>query len=139
MGGPYAGPTGIPIAWLSLDEGDNDPVRFLSYLIAALRVADADIGSGILDRFRPPRPSGLNECLIALLNQISAALARRPQPSPCGLILILDDYHLIKAPQVHSLLAFLLDHLPARMHVVVAGRADPALPIARLPRPRPAQ
>ncbi len=105
------------VAWLSLDEGDNDPARFLSYLVAALQTVDENIG-------RDPSRSLSEEAITALINRVSAI--------PHNIILVLDDCHLVTAQAVHDMLAFLLEHLPDNMRLVVATRADPPLPVARL-------
>lgn len=107
--------------WLSLDEGDNDPVRFFSYLVAALQTVQEDVGRGLLDAFQAPP---LEPLLTRLVNDM-AALAER-------VILVLDDYHLIENPTIHRALNFLLDHLPHHMHLVIATRSDPPLHLARL-------
>ena len=118
----WAAACGASVAWLSLDDSDNDPARFTNYLQAALRAAGVDLeehapgegwASGSLDTF-----------LTALLNQITAG--------PGQIVLVLDDYHLITAETVHDAVGFLLDHMPARMHIAIATRADPPLPVARL-------
>ena len=111
-------------AWLSLDPGDNDPARFLAYFIAALQQLSPGLGEGMLSAYRSPQPPPTEALLAALINE----LAGLPAPA----ILVLDDYHLIEAPPIHDLLGFLLDHLPPRMHLVIATRADPPLPLARL-------
>jgi LuxR family maltose regulon positive regulatory protein len=119
-----------PIGWLSLDEGDNDLARWLAYLFAALqRIGDrwepiASVRDNVLSAFQSPRPPPVESVLTSLINAIAAV------PDP--LALVLDDYHVIKAEPVHSAVAFLLDHLPPRMHLVIATRSDPPLPIARL-------
>jgi LuxR family maltose regulon positive regulatory protein len=113
-----------PVAWLSLDEGDNDPARFLAYLVAAFQTIEEGIGEGALGALQSPQPSPMQELLTALINQINAI--------PRSFVFVLDDYHLITAQPVHDALAFLLDHLPGNMHLVIATRADPPLPIARL-------
>lgn len=115
------------IAWLSLDEGDNDPTRFLAYLVMALRRAEgieAALGESILDMLQSPQPPPADVVLISLLNEVAANQDR--------VILILDDYHLIDSPPVDGALAFLLDHLPPLLHLVIATREDPHLPLARL-------
>jgi LuxR family maltose regulon positive regulatory protein len=120
----------IRVAWLSLDAGDNDPVRFLAYVIAAFQTIEEGVGRGALGALQSPgfakanTPSPMEELLTALINQINAI--------PDGLILVLDDYHLVTAQSIHDALAFLLDHLPANLHLVIATRADPPLPVARL-------
>ncbi|MGH3147334.1 MAG: AAA family ATPase, partial [Rubrobacter sp.] len=114
---------GRPAAWLSLDHGDNDPSRFVAYLVAALRTKfAADIGEGVLGALRSPHPPPTESILTALLNEITAV--------PDGFVLVLDDYHLIEARAVDDALAFVLEHLPPRMHLVVATREDPHLPLA---------
>jgi LuxR family maltose regulon positive regulatory protein len=114
----------LPVAWVSLDEGDNDLTRFLAYLIAALQTIEASIGQGALGTLQSPQPPPMEEFLTALINQINAI--------PDHFVLVLDDYHLIKAQPVHNALTFLLDYLPPQMHLVIASRADPPLPLARL-------
>jgi LuxR family transcriptional regulator, maltose regulon positive regulatory protein len=111
-------------AWLSLDEGDNDPTRFLAYLVAALRTIAADIGEGVLGALQSPQPPPTESILTALLNEITAIRD--------DFVLVLDDYHVIDARAVDDALAFLLEHLPPRMHLVIATREDPRLPLARL-------
>jgi LuxR family maltose regulon positive regulatory protein len=113
-----------PAAWLSLDEGDNDPTRFLAYLVAALRTVAADIGEGVLGALQSPQPPPTESVLTALLNEITTISDDS--------ILVIDDYHVIDAKAVDYALAFLLEHLPPRMHLVVATREDPDLPLARL-------
>ena len=112
-----------PAAWLSLDAGDSDPIRFLTYLVAALQTIAPHIGDevpGILQSSQPPPPEAV---LTALLND----LATLPDHS----ILVLDDYHVIDARAVDQALTFLLEHLPPHMHLVIVTREDPALPLAR--------
>src|SRR4028118_1874862 len=115
---------GRPAAWLSLDEGDNDPARFLAYLVTALRTVAADIGEGVLGILRSPRPPPTESILTALLNEIVTV--------PDDLVLVLDDYHVVDARPIDDVLAFLLEHLPPRMHLVIATREDPPLPPARV-------
>lgn len=117
-------------AWLSLDEGDNDPTRFLAYLVAALRTIVADIGEGVLSVLQSPQLPPLESILTPLLNEITTI--------PDGFVLVLDDYHVINtnsvgaSTSVDHALTFLLDHLPPQMHVVIVTREDPNLPLARL-------
>jgi LuxR family maltose regulon positive regulatory protein len=110
-------------AWLSLDEGDSDSARFLAYLVAALRTVAADLGQGVLGMLQAPQPPPTETMLTALLNEITAL--------PHGLVLVLDDYHLVDSEPVDEALAFVLEHLPPRMHLVIASREDPRLPLAR--------
>jgi LuxR family transcriptional regulator, maltose regulon positive regulatory protein len=120
----WAAHCGAGVAWLSLDEGDNDPVRFLAHLLAGLQMIDGRLGADALAALQIPSPPPLEELLIGLINQLSDF------PAPC--VLVLDDYHLIEAAAVHGLIVFLLDHQPAALHLVLASRADPPLPLARL-------
>jgi LuxR family maltose regulon positive regulatory protein len=113
-----------PAAWLSLDEGDNDPTRFLTYLVAALQTIAANIGKGMLDLLQAPQPSSIESILTTLLNDISTI--------PNNFVLVLDDYHVIDSKPFDEALTFLLEHLPPQMHLVIATREDPHLPLARL-------
>ena len=114
----------VGVAWLSLDEGDNDPARFLTYLVAALQTIAAPIGEGLLGVLQSPQPPLTEAILTSLLNEITAL------PNP--FVLVLDDYHVIDAKPVDNALNFLLEHLPPQMHLVIATREDPPLPLARL-------
>lgn len=113
-----------PTAWMSLDEGDNDPTRFLTYLVAALQTIAANIGEGVLGVLQSPQPPSTESLLTALLNEITTL--------PDKFILVLDDYHVVDAKPVDNALAFLLKHLPPQLHLVIATREDPPLPLARL-------
>ncbi len=115
---------GRPVAWLSLDEGDDDPVRFISYLVAALGTIEAGIGEGLLAALQSPQPPQAETILTALLNEISLI----PRP----FLLILDDYHSIDSRPIDQSLTFLVEHQPSQMHLVIATREDPHLPLARL-------
>ena len=111
-------------AWLSLDRADNDPVSFWTYVIAALRTVAAGVGEGALAYLQAAQPPPAETVLTVLLNDLGASAA--------DIVLVLDDYHVIDAREVQDGMAFLLDHLPPRLHVVIVSRADPALPLARL-------
>ncbi len=115
---------GRPVAWLSLDEGDNDPTRFLTYLIAALQTIMANIGAGVSGMLQSPQPPSIESILTTLLNEITTI--------PDNFILVLDDYHVIDAISVDYAITFLLEHLPPQMHLIIATREDPHLPTARL-------
>jgi LuxR family maltose regulon positive regulatory protein len=117
-----AGPR--PVAWLSLDEGDNDSTRFLSDLVAALQTIAPNIGEGVFGALGSPQPPPTESILTVLLNEVATV--------PEDLVLILDDYHVIDAEPIDYALSFLLEHLPPRMHLVIATREDPRLPLARL-------
>ena len=111
------------VAWLSLDRADNDPVSFWTYVIAALRTVAPGVGESALAFLQAPQPPPIETVLTALLNDLGATAA--------DIVLVLDDYHVIDASDVQEGMAFLLDHLPPWLHVVIASRADPALPLAR--------
>jgi LuxR family maltose regulon positive regulatory protein len=113
-----------PVAWLSLDEGDNDPVRFLGYLVAALQTADPSIGQAVqsaLGATNAPPPSAV---IAALINDLSRLDA--------DLLLVLDDLHLVDAAPIHDALATLVAHQPPQLHLMLVTREDPQLPLARL-------
>ena len=119
-----ARPTGERlVAWLSLDRADNDPASFWTYVIAALRTVAAGVGESALAFLQAPQPPPIETVLTALLNDLGATASE--------IVLVLDDYHVIDAGDVQEGMAFLLDHLPPWLHVVIASRADPALPLAR--------
>ncbi len=113
-----------PVAWVSLDNGDNDPVRFWTYVLTALDMAHPGIGHDALALLRAPQPPPIETVLTVLLNTLAA--------DPTQVILALDDYHVINARVVHAAITFLLDHLPSQLHVVISTREDPPLPLARL-------
>jgi LuxR family maltose regulon positive regulatory protein len=115
---------GRPVAWLSLDEGDNDLTRFLIYLVTALQTIAAKIGTGVLGALQSPQPPAIESILTTLLNEIATI--------PDNFILVLDDYHIIDSKPIDNALAFLLEHLPAQLHLVITTREDPQLPLSRL-------
>jgi LuxR family maltose regulon positive regulatory protein len=115
---------GRPFTWLSLDEGDNEPTRFLTYLGAALARIHDDWSQPVEKALRAPQPPSPQRVVAAVINEITA--------SERDLILALDDYHTISNPTIHETLGFLLEHLPPAMHLVLVTRADPPLPLARL-------
>jgi LuxR family maltose regulon positive regulatory protein len=112
----------VPAAWLSLDAADNDPARFWRHAVAALDRARPGTGERVAPLLGPPAPSSFQGLVTALINDLAADQA----------LLVLDDYHLISARQVHESLAFLVEHRPAGICVVLASRSDPPLPLARL-------
>lgn len=115
------------IAWLALDEGDNDPVRFLTYLVAALSQTEGletTLAQSVLPLLHAPQPPPVADTLTALINTLAVY--------PDRIVLVLDDYHVLDAPAIDQALAFLLRHLPPQLHLVVATRDDPQLPLARL-------
>jgi LuxR family transcriptional regulator, maltose regulon positive regulatory protein len=112
----------FPAAWLSLDAGDNDPARFWRHAVAALDRARPGTGERVAPLLGPPAPASFQGLVTALINDLAADEA----------LLVLDDYHLISAQQVHESLAFLVEHRPAGICVVLASRSDPPLSLARL-------
>jgi LuxR family maltose regulon positive regulatory protein len=115
---------GTPVAWLSIDAGDNDPSRFFQYLIASLD----SIKPGLMGEFSPVfqsiEPSQFETLLTLMINSLDGV--------PQDFILVLDDYHMIENETIHNALTFLVDHLPAQMHLVILTRIDPPFPLARL-------
>jgi LuxR family transcriptional regulator, maltose regulon positive regulatory protein len=111
-----------PVAWLSLDAGDNDPARFWRHAVAALDQARPGIGERVAPLLGLPAPSSFQGLVTALINDLAGEQA----------LLLLDDYHLIGSQQVHESLAFLLEHRPAGLRVGLASRSDPPLPLPRL-------
>jgi LuxR family maltose regulon positive regulatory protein len=122
--GEWLAQTDIPAAWLSLDEGDDDVIRFLVYVIAALQTIDLEIGKALPAMLQSPQVPSAEAIVTVLINDIASHDSR--------FLLILDDYHVIQALSVHKALSFLIDHLPPTLHLVIATRADPPLPLARL-------
>ncbi len=112
------------IAWLSVDEGDNDPVQLLHYLIAALQPVDGRIGGTVRQILQAAQLPPTQSLITVLVNDISAAAS--------ALTLVLDDYQLITSPEAHRVVAFLLEHQPPNMHLIVGTRQDPPLPLPRL-------
>lgn len=115
---------GRPAAWLSLEEGDQELTRFLTYMICSLQTLKADLGEGILAVLQTPPVPPTEVILTALLNEIAAI--------PIPFLLVLDDYHAAKSKPVEETLQFLLDHLPVPMHLVLTTREDPGIPLARI-------
>src|SRR5215211_7605194 len=113
-----------PVAWLSLDEADNDPVRFWRHVAAALDQARPGVASPVAGLLQGQQSASFQAVAATLVNELAGVAD--------AVMLVLDDYHLIQAQSVHESLGFLLEHLPASLRLVVASRADPPLPLARL-------
>ena len=113
-----------PAAWLSLDEGDSDPTRFLAYLVAALQTLPTNMGEGVLSVLQASQLLPIESVLTGLLNEVTSF--------PYQFTLVLDDYHLIDSKPVDNALTYMLEHLPRQMHLVITTREDPNLPLARL-------
>ncbi len=117
------------IAWLSLDEGDNAPLHFLAYLVAALQQADGRIGRSVQALLQP---AGLAQTNATALNRLIAPLIADIAAAGTPLVLVLDDYHFITNDAVHAITRFLLENQPPIMHTVINTREDPPLPLPRL-------
>src|SRR5437763_10343629 len=117
----------MPVAWLSLEAGDNELVRFLSYLIAAFQTLDPHLGAGALTLLQMPQQARAETVLTLLTNDVGSH-----GRDGGDFVLVLDDYHVIDAKPVDHALTYLVEHLPPQMHLVIATREDPALPLARL-------
>jgi LuxR family maltose regulon positive regulatory protein len=125
----------LPAAWVSLDSYDNDPVRFFSYLIAALQTIQPEVAQNLLAWLRAPQPSApvppqgaaadwSDRILIPLINEIATI--------PGAFVLVLDDYQAIESQQIHDAVSYLVEHAPPQMHVAIATRSDPLLPLPRM-------
>jgi LuxR family maltose regulon positive regulatory protein len=123
----------LPVSWLSLDERDNDLIRFWVYFVTALQQSNGDMGEATLAMLRSaasssaslsPEPLSYEAFLTPLLNELAQLQTE--------LIFVLDDYHLITTPTIHDAVTFLLEHLPAQVHLKIATRVDPPLPLAKL-------
>jgi len=112
-----------PAAWVSLDEGDNNPILFWTYLISACRTILPDLGESALELFKTQEPLSDDTVPTLLINDLTAY--ERP------VVLILDDYHLISHPSIHAGLQLMLDHLPHNLHILISTRTDPPFPLAR--------
>ncbi|HMQ33870.1 MAG TPA: LuxR C-terminal-related transcriptional regulator [Chloroflexaceae bacterium] len=119
----WAAECGAGLAWLALDERDNDPTRFWAYVAAALDTVAPGAGDHARSMLQSPAPPPAEVVIVALLDELER-LERE-------VVLLLDDYHLIAAEAIHAGVAFLVDHLPPGVRVVIAGRGDPPLPLAR--------
>ena len=134
----------VPVAWLSLDEGDNDQVHFLLYFIAALQSVRGNVGETALAVLQSPQPPEIEPLLQGLINEIAdfpddpPTVLERSSPLPSdeeyagqGFVLVIDDYHFLDTPQIHNAVVFLIEQLPPQMHLVITTREDPPLPLAR--------
>jgi LuxR family transcriptional regulator, maltose regulon positive regulatory protein len=121
--------SGLPLGWVALDSGDNDPLLFWSYCLAALDTAAPGVGASALALLQTSQPPDIKHVLSHMLNAFTAHSVEQPDRH---VALVLEDYHVITAPAIHATLAWLLERLPSTLHLVVLTRADPALPLARL-------
>src|ERR671933_792741 len=115
---------GRAVAWLSLDQSDNHPTSFWTYVTAALHRVTPGAGQNAISLLESPQPPPIETVLATLLNDLSNV--------SIDLVMVLDDYHLVDASELRAGMAFFIDHLPPQLHLVIASRADPALPLARL-------
>jgi LuxR family maltose regulon positive regulatory protein len=117
------------VGWLSLDDGDNDPARFLNYLINAFQIAQPGAGERAIAILHSPRTGSTKTLPVeTLLNILVNDLASIPD----SIVLILEDYHVIHTQQIHEALTYLIEHLPAKVHLLLTTRAEPPLPLSRL-------
>ncbi|MEM7028556.1 MAG: LuxR C-terminal-related transcriptional regulator [Chloroflexota bacterium] len=114
---------GHSVVWLSLDERDRDPTRFLTYLVAALQTIQPEIGKTVMGMLQSPQPPPIETLLTSLLNEISTLSDK--------LMLVLDDYHVLDAEPIDEAMRFLLEHLPPQLQLIITTRTDPNLPLAR--------
>lgn len=112
------------VAWLTLDGGDNDPIRFCAHLVAALQRLAPGAGEATMALLRSAPAVDLTAALTVLVNDLTTLTG--------DAVLVLDDYHLITAQPVHDAVAFLLEQGPPQLHLLIAGQTDPPLPLARL-------
>lgn len=125
FGSPTADLAQSPHAcWLALDEGDNDPVRFFAHFMAALQLVAPALGQLAEMLLQAPQLPAVETLMTGLINEMSS--------SPRPVVFVLDDYHVIETQAIHDALAFLLDHLPGPLHLVLTTRADPPWRLARL-------
>jgi len=120
----WVGSCGTPIAWLSLDKGDNDLARFLAYIVAAIQTIEPSICETVLAMTQAPQVPPIEFLLTEMINEV-AGISQ-------DFVLILDDYHVIDDQAIQSALAFLIAYLPPKMHLIIASRSDPFLPLSRL-------
>jgi LuxR family maltose regulon positive regulatory protein len=118
--------TRLTAAWLSLDEGDNDPVRFWTHFISALQTKQPHVGDTVLQMLRSPEYPDIQSSLTELINEIAGGETVQTY------ILVLDDYHLIEEQTIHRDLSFVIEHLPTQLRLVISTRADPPLPLSRM-------
>ncbi len=116
--------TSMRVIWFSIDAGDNDPVRFWDYVIAAIQTVYPSIGEKTLTLLHEPQPLPVETILSTLINELSAL--------PDLLSVVLDDYHVIDSASIHEGLAFLVEHMPSQIRLIMTTRTDPPLPLARM-------
>lgn len=112
------------VTWVSLDDGDNDSARFLSYFITALQIPEPGLGQGAAASLSVPQPQSPESIMTLLINEITSLSTQ--------IVIVLDDYHTIQNQAIHNALIYLLDHCPPQLHLVIASRDEPPFPLARL-------
>jgi LuxR family maltose regulon positive regulatory protein len=117
-------PSPVAFAWISLDEGDNDPVRFWTYVVGALQTVEPELGTPALALMRNPGGDAVEAVLTTLINEATGLTTK--------VVLVLDDYHSVRNREIYEGVEFLVEHLPPTLHVVLSGRSDPPLPLPRL-------
>jgi LuxR family maltose regulon positive regulatory protein len=118
----------LPIGWVSLDEGDNDPAQFWAYFVAAIRSTMPEVGENAQRLLQSAQESPVRTVLVTLINEITEQTHSAVHPN----VLVLDDYNVISGQSIHKDLGFFIDRLPPQFHLVIATRSDPPLPLARL-------
>lgn len=121
--GEWAAARDETLGWVSLDTGDNDPIRFWRYVISACQTVDAALGKSTLAALRSAQQPSFESILTPFMNELTQFSSR--------LVLVLDDYHVITSSEIHQALTFLLDHLPSALHILFITRSEPPLPLAR--------
>ena len=121
--GEWSQQSAWPVAWASLDAGDNDPMRFWSYVVAALDRLETNVGANVLPMIQSPRPEPIEFIISALINTVANV--------PDHFALVLDDFHSIQSETIHTAVAYLVEYLPSNMHLIVATRTDPPWPLAQ--------
>ncbi len=114
----------IETIWLSLDKTDNDSVRFLEYFVSSLQQIKPDFGIAALDTMFSPHPPQMEHIVTILINELD--------DFPNDIVIVLDDYHIVKSQEIHDILIFLLDHMPEQFHIFITSREDPPFPLSRL-------
>lgn len=114
----------IPTAWFSIDKADNDPVEFLSYIISGIQNINKEFGQSALKLIKSPNRPSCESIVSLLINEILKINK--------NFLLVFDDFHLIESTDILKLVSYLLEHIPAKVHIVILTRSDPKLPIARL-------